>query len=158
MYQKQNSPKRHNGLSVTNDSTPIIISENGGGHQQSHHHNDNNNNNGIKSSNCCCPFKRQKRWLRRSRNIRKYQKYNRNGNNLLIRKLPFERLVREITNDVSNSKIQCQSMAILALQEAAESYLVSLFEDSVLCALLHSHRITVGIADFKLARRIRGLC
>lgn len=59
------------------------------------------------------------------REIRKYQK----STDLLIRKLPFQRLVREIAQDFKND-LRFQSTAILALQEAAEAYLVSLFEDS----------------------------
>jgi histone H3 len=48
-----------------------------------------------------------------------------------------------------------QGSAILALQEASEAYLVSLFEDSNLCAL-HSRRVTIMPKDIQLARRIRG--
>lgn len=57
------------------------------------------------------------------REIRRYQK----STDLLIRKLPFQRLVREIAQDFKND-LRFQSSAILALQEAAEAYLVSLFE------------------------------
>ncbi len=63
--------------------------------------------------------------------IRKYQKTT----ELLIRKLPFQRLVREITTDVKGSDMRFQSPALLALQEAAEAYLVGLFEDANLCAI-----------------------
>ena len=59
------------------------------------------------------------------REIRKYQK----STDLLIRKLPFQRLVREIAQDFKND-LRFQSAAILALQEASEAYLVSLFEDT----------------------------
>ncbi|XP_037456862.1 histone H3.3-like [Triticum dicoccoides] len=58
------------------------------------------------------------------REIRKYQK----STELLIRKLPFQRLVREITQDFKTD-LRFQSHAMLALQEAAEAYLVGLFED-----------------------------
>mmetsp|Transcript_3752 Transcript_3752/g.14711 ORF Transcript_3752/g.14711 Transcript_3752/m.14711 type:complete len:198 (-) Transcript_3752:27-620(-) len=64
------------------------------------------------------------------REIRKYQK----STELLIRKLPFQRLVREIAQDFK-SDLRFQSTAILALQEAAEAYLVGLFEDTNLCAI-----------------------
>jgi histone H3 len=57
------------------------------------------------------------------REIRRYQK----STDLLIRKLPFQRLVREIAQDFKND-LRFQGSAILALQEAAESYLVGLFE------------------------------
>lgn len=59
------------------------------------------------------------------REIRKYQK----STELLIRKLPFQRLVREIAQDYKTD-LRFQSSAVLALQEAAEAYLVGLFEDT----------------------------
>ena len=84
------------------------------------------------------------------REIRRYQK----STDLLIRKLPFQRLVRQIAKEF-NKELRFQSTAILALQEAAEGYLVGLFEDSQLCAL-HAKRVTIRVCDIKLARRIRG--
>ena len=89
--------------------------------------------------------------------IRRYQKTT----ELLIRKLPFQRLVREIAcdTDVIRSplcgKVRFQSAAIMALQEASEAYLVGLFEDSNLCAI-HAKRVTIMPKDIQLARRIRG--
>ena len=89
--------------------------------------------------------------------IRQYQK----SMELLIRKLPFQRLVREIASDseVIKSplcgKVRFQSAAIMALQEATEAYLVGLFEDSNLCAI-HARRVTIMPKDIQLARRIRG--
>ena len=89
--------------------------------------------------------------------IRRYQK----STELLIRKLPFQRLVREIAGDeeVIRSplcgKVRFQSAAIMALQEASEAYLVGLFEDSNLCAI-HAKRVTIMPKDIQLARRIRG--
>ena len=82
--------------------------------------------------------------------IRKYQK----STDLLIRKLPFQRLVREISKDFKED-VRFQSTAILALQEAAESYLVGLFADTNLCAI-HANRVTIMPKDMQLARRIRG--
>jgi histone H3 len=73
---------------------------------------------------------------------------------LLIRKLPFQRFVREIANDLK-SELRFQSQAILALQEASEAYLVGLFEDTNLCAI-HARRVTIMPKDLHLARRIRG--
>ena len=73
---------------------------------------------------------------------------------LLIRKLPFQRLVREIAAALK-SDLRFQSSAVMALQEAAEAYLVGLFEDTNLAAL-HAKRITVMPKDLQLARRIRG--
>ncbi len=84
------------------------------------------------------------------REIRHYQK----STDLLIRKLPFQRLVREIAQDFKND-LRFQGSAILALQEASEAYLVGLFEDVNLCAL-HAKRVTIAPKDMQLARRIRG--
>lgn len=84
------------------------------------------------------------------REIRRYQKTT----ELLIRKLPFQRLVREIAEDFKVD-LCYQGVAILAMQESAESYLVSLFEDTNLCAI-HSKRVTILPKDIHLARRIRG--
>nr|ACG30033.1 histone H3 [Zea mays] len=69
------------------------------------------------------------------REIRKYQK----STELLIRKLPFQRLVREIAQDFKTD-LRFQSSAVSALQEAAEAYLVGLFEDTNLCAI-HAKRV-----------------
>ncbi|XP_075068697.1 histone H3-like centromeric protein A [Mixophyes fleayi] len=85
--------------------------------------------------------------------IRKYQK----STDLLIKKAPFARLVREICMQYSRGvPYSWQSKAILALQEAAEAFLVLLFEDSCLCSL-HAKRVTVKDKDIQLARRIRGM-
>ena len=84
------------------------------------------------------------------REIRKYQK----STELLIRKLPFQRLVREVAQEYK-SDLRFQSSAVVALQEASESYLVSLFEDTNLCAI-HAKRVTIMPKDMQLARRIRG--
>ena len=83
------------------------------------------------------------------REIHRYQKLT----ELLIRRLPFQRLVREIAQDMKG-RLNFASGAILALQEAAEAYL-GLFEDTNLCAI-HAKRITIMPKDIQLARRIRG--
>ena len=85
------------------------------------------------------------------REIRKYQK----STELLIRKLPFQRLVREIVAEDLRMTLKFQSTALLCLQEASEAFLVSLFEDTLLCAL-HAKRVTIMTRDMALARRIRG--
>jgi len=72
----------------------------------------------------------------------------------LIRKLPFQRLVREIAQDFKTD-LRFQSSAVAALQEASEAYLVGLFEDTNLCAI-HAKRVTIMPKDIQLARRIRG--
>ncbi|CAM0953869.1 unnamed protein product [Alopecurus aequalis] len=84
------------------------------------------------------------------REIRWYQKIT----NLLILKLPFQRLVREIAHDFKTD-LRFQSSAVSALQVAAEAYLVMLFEDANLCAI-HAKRVTLMPKDIQLARRIRG--
>ncbi|XP_004717866.2 histone H3-like [Echinops telfairi] len=84
------------------------------------------------------------------REIRRYQK----STELLIRKLPFQRLVREIAQDFKTD-LRFQSSAVMALQEAREAYLVGLFEDTNLCAI-HAKRVTIMPKDIQLARRIRG--
>ena len=84
------------------------------------------------------------------REIRRYQK----STELLIRKLPFQRLVREIAQDFKTD-LRFQLAAVMALQEASEAYLVGLFEDSNLCAI-HAKRVTIMPKDIQLARRIRG--
>ena len=81
---------------------------------------------------------------------RRYQK----STELLIRRLPFQRLVREIAQDLKG-RLNFASGAILALQEAAEAYLVGLFEDTNLCTI-HTKCITIMPKDIQLARRIRG--
>ncbi|KAE8710603.1 histone H3.2 [Hibiscus syriacus] len=83
------------------------------------------------------------------REIRNYQ----TSTELLIRKFPFQRLVREIAQDFKTD-LRFQSSAVAALQEAAEAYLVGLFEDTNLCAI-HAKRVTIMPKDIQLARRIR---
>ena len=84
------------------------------------------------------------------REIRRYQR----SSELLIRRMPFQRLVREIAQ-VYNPYLRFQSGAILALQESVEAYLVGLLEDSNLCAI-HAKRVTIMPKDMQLAQWIRG--
>ena len=84
------------------------------------------------------------------REIRRYQK----STELLLRKLPFQRLVREIASDLK-ADLRFQGSAIVALQEATEAYMVSLFEDTNLAAI-HAKRVTIMPKDMSLAKRIRG--
>lgn len=83
--------------------------------------------------------------------IRKFQK----STELLIRKAPFCRLVREISNEVSPEPFRYTAESLLAIQEATEDFLVHLFEDCNLCAI-HAKRVTIMPKDLQLARRIRG--
>lgn len=85
------------------------------------------------------------------REIRRFQK----STELLIRKLPFQRLVREILQQEAGDGMRIASAAVGALQEASESYLVGLFDDANQCAL-HAKRVTIMPKDLQLARRIRG--
>ena len=82
------------------------------------------------------------------REIKRYQR----STELLIRKLPFQRLVREIAQDFKTD-LRFQATAVLALQEAAEAYLIGLFEDTNLCAI-HAKRVTIMPKDITLAHRI----
>lgn len=84
------------------------------------------------------------------REIRRYQKTT----ELLIRRLPFQRLVREIAQDFKDD-LRFQGEALQALQESAEAYLTGLFEDTNLCAI-HAKRVTIMPKDVHLAQRIRG--
>ena len=84
--------------------------------------------------------------------VRHYQ----NTTELLIQKVNFQRVVRELCEKI-HSGIRFESQALLALQEAAESYLVGLFEDSNLCTA-HANRKTLFDKDIKLLRRLRGEC
>ncbi|OKL56815.1 hypothetical protein UA08_07960 [Talaromyces atroroseus] len=88
--------------------------------------------------------------------IRQYQR----SFDLLISKLPFARLVREVALDLLpaevGAELRWQSHAIQALQEAAEAFMVHLFEDTNLCAI-HAKRVTIMQKDIQLARRIRGM-
>lgn len=86
------------------------------------------------------------------REIRRYQK----STELAIKKLPFQRVVREITEEMfKNRGFRFQGSAVLALQEATEKYLINVFEDAYLCSL-HAKRVTIMVKDIILARRIRG--
>lgn len=83
--------------------------------------------------------------------IRFYQK----NTDLLIRRLPFARIVKEVQTFVCPRDYRWQASAMLALQEASEAHLVGLFEDAYLCTI-HAKRVTLMPKDIQLARRIRG--
>ena len=83
------------------------------------------------------------------REIRRYQK----STELLIRKLPFQRLVREIAQEF-RMDLRFQTDALLALQEAAEAYVVHLYEDTNLCAI-HAKRVTIMPKDLQLVLKIK---
>mmetsp|Transcript_37051 Transcript_37051/g.37712 ORF Transcript_37051/g.37712 Transcript_37051/m.37712 type:complete len:129 (+) Transcript_37051:182-568(+) len=98
------------------------------------------------------PRRRYRAGEKALREIRYYQK----NTDLLIRKLPFARLVREIQTYFFRGEYRWQAQALIALQEAAESHLVGLFEDANLCTI-HAKRVTIMPKDIQLARRIRGI-
>ena len=93
------------------------------------------------------------------REIRRYQL----STDLLLLKLPFSRLVRQIVQEIQRDEnflgtkndLRWQGAAMLCLQEASEAYLVGLMEDANLCSI-HAKRVTLQPRDIQLARRIRG--
>ncbi|GLJ55089.1 hypothetical protein SUGI_1182350 [Cryptomeria japonica] len=84
------------------------------------------------------------------RQISNYQK----SSELVISNLTFQMVVKEIVQDF-RPDFRFQSSAVLALQEAGESYIVGMFQDGNLCAL-HDNRVTLVPKDMQLARRLRG--
>lgn len=84
------------------------------------------------------------------RDIKKYQK----STQLLIPKLPFSRLAREVMQEFKVD-LRVTGSAMLAIQEAVEAHLVGLMDDANLCAI-HDKRQTLMPKDVQLARRIRG--
>jgi histone H3 len=113
-----------------------------------------------KSAPACGGVKKPYRFRPGTVALREIRKYQRNTD-LLLRKLPFQRLVREIVQDMGDKVdsrfrgIRFQSHALMAIQEASEAYLTGLFEDTNLCAI-HAGRVTIMAKDMQLARRIRG--
>lgn len=97
--------------------------------------------------------KKKRRFRPGTRAVMEIRKYQR-STETLIRKLPFQRLCREVALELDPA-LRFQSEAVRALQEACEAYLVGLFEDTQLCAI-HAKRVTIMPKDMELARRIRG--
>ena len=85
--------------------------------------------------------------------LKEIQKYQ-NEADLLIRRLPFQQLVREIAQQMREG-LRFQSAAVLALQEAGEAFLVGLLEQANICTI-HTKRVTIMLKDIQLAQRIRG--
>ncbi|CAI4211426.1 unnamed protein product [Parascedosporium putredinis] len=102
------------------------------------------------------PYKAKRRYRPGTVALREIRHFQ-NNTKLLLLKLPFARLVREIALSFvpRDQELRWQSQAIMALQEAAEAFLVHLFEDTNLCAI-HAKRVTIMQKDIQLARRIRG--
>ena len=97
---------------------------------------------------------RPRRYRPGEKALKEIRFYQRNTE-LLLRKLPFSRLVREVQSYFYRREYRWQASAILALQEAAEAHLVGLFEDANLCTI-HAKRVTIMPKDIQLERRIRG--
>ena len=97
--------------------------------------------------------KKPNRWRPRTVALHEIRKYHKNTV-LLMKKAPFQRLVRKIACDIK-SDLRMQSTALLALQEASEAYLVGLFNDTNECAL-HAKRVTIMPKNMQLPQRIRG--
>ena len=86
------------------------------------------------------------------REIRRYQK----STELLLRKIPFQRLVREVVTKIyPNENYRFQSTALLALQEASEDYLVRMFSQ-VNDLAIHGKRVTIKPEDIHIWGRITG--
>ena len=92
------------------------------------------------------------------REICRYQK----STDLLIRKVPFQRLAREVLQDLNKpgsyprfNATRFQATSLLAIQESVEAFSIGMFEDINLCAI-HARRVTIMPKDMQLALRIRG--
>ena len=99
----------------------------------------------------CCVKMAKRRYKPGTQALREIRRYQR-STELLIRKLPFQRLVKEISQTYAYD-FRWQKLAVEALQEAAERHLVQTFEDTNLCAI-HCKRVTILLKDIQLARRI----
>lgn len=116
-----------------------------------------------KSAGKAAPAPPQKRRLKPGasalKEIRKYQSHHKHGTELLVRKAPFQRLVREIALDLASANfpagIRFAASAMDALQHGLEDYMVGLNQDGNLEAI-HAGRVTLMPKDLQLARRIRG--
>lgn len=96
----------------------------------------------------------QRKWKAGTVSLREIRKYQKSVDTLL-RRLPFQRLCRQLLGEMNYTGYRWQQAALVALQEASESYLVGVFADANLCAI-HAKRVTVGPTDMRLARMLRG--
>lgn len=97
--------------------------------------------------------KRSHRWRPGTVALREVKRAQR-GTELLVQKAPFSRLVREIAES-HKAGLRFQASAVAAIQEATESFVISLLSDSNLVAL-HANRVTAMPRDLQLVRRLRG--
>lgn len=117
--------------------------------------NNNNNNDANTGNGDARPARKPHRWRPGTvalREIRRYQK----STDLLLQKLPFQRLVRQSAAE-HKADLRFQASAISALQEAAENYVTRLFEKGNLLAL-HASRTTVLPKDLVLAKEFMNTC
>ena len=106
-------------------------------------------------SNASCKSKCKPARLRPgARALKEIRQYQQRGE-LLIRRLPFQRVVREVLQDMGKTDFRMQLTAVLAMQESAEALLVQRFQDTNLAAI-HTKRVTITPRDMELAARIRG--
>lgn len=96
---------------------------------------------------------RKKRRYRPGTRALKEIKYYQKSTDNLIPKASFQRLVKEVVQNMNRTDIRFYKEAMEALHQACEAYLVELFEDSNLCAI-HAKRVTIKTKDMKLAKRI----
>ena len=97
--------------------------------------------------------KRAHRWRPGTVALREIRKFQR-STELLVQRAPFQRLVRELASSQKEG-LRFQSSAVQAIQEATESYVISLLADTNLCAI-HTRRVTIQTKDVQLALRLRG--
>ena len=102
------------------------------------------------------PTKRKQRLRPGEAALKEIRKYQR-STDLLLRKLPFARLVRQVQQGLAPHDFRWQAAALVALQEAAEAHLVGLFEDANLCAI-HAKRVTIMVKDARSSRGASGAC
>ena len=106
-----------------------------------------------KAASATTGVKKSHRWRPGTVALREIRKFQR-STELLIQKAPFQRLVRELAQQQKEG-LRFQSSAVQAIQEATESYVISLLADTNLCAI-HTRRVTIQPKDVQLALRLRG--
>ncbi len=99
--------------------------------------------------------RKPRRWRPGMMALREIQKFQKNTD-LLIRKAPFQHLVCKIALKFGKSNLLMQSTAVLALQEAAEYFMVDVFSNTNLCAM-HGKHVTIMKNDMVLASCIQGI-
>ena len=97
-------------------------------------------------------LEKQRKIQRGMQALKEIQKYPK-GADLLIRRVPFQRLVREIVQKRGEG-LKLQSLAVLALKEAGEAFIVGLMEQANLCTI-HAKQVTIMPRDIQLAHRIQ---